>query len=70
MAVRSLFRSRRDPYWEVDGPTARRDARKRKARGALAFTVALGAVAFAAFAWSVELGLAALLGIRLTLAIG
>ena len=70
MAVRSSFRNRRDPYWEVDGPAARRDARKRKARGALAFTVALGAVAFAAFAWTVELGLAALVGIGLTLPLG
>jgi len=70
MAVRSSLRNRRDPYWEVDGPAARRETRKRKARSALAFTVALGAVAFAAFAWSIELGLAALVGIRLTLAIG
>jgi hypothetical protein len=70
MSIRSPFRKRVDPYWEVDGPAARREARKRKARGALAFTVAVGAVGFAAFAWSIELGLAALVGIRLTLPIG
>ncbi len=70
MSARSLLRNRRDPYWEVDGPAARRESRKRTARGALAFTVAIGAVGFAAFAWSVELGLAALVGIRLTLAVG
>ncbi len=70
MSARSLFKTRRDPFWEVDGPAARREQRRRKARGALAFTVALGAVAFAAFAWSVELGLAAVVGIRLTLPLG
>ncbi|HYO43713.1 MAG TPA: hypothetical protein VES19_10990 [Candidatus Limnocylindrales bacterium] len=68
MSTRFPFKGRPDPDWEVDGPAARREQRRRRARGAIAFTVALGAVAFAAFAWSVELGLAAMVGIGLTLA--
>lgn len=70
MSVRSLLGNRHDPFWEVDGPAARREQRLHKARGVLAFTVALGAVVFAAFAWTVQLGLAAMVGIRLTLGAG
>jgi hypothetical protein len=66
---RSPFR-RRDPYWEVDGPAARREQRRLRARGTVAFMVALAAVAAAGFAWCVELGIAASFGIPLALAIG
>jgi hypothetical protein len=67
VSARSLFR-RHDPYWEVDGPAARGEQRRVRARGTLAFVVALAAVAAATFAWCVELGLAASLGIPLKLA--
>jgi hypothetical protein len=67
LSARSLFR-RHDPYWEVDGPAARGEQRRVRARGTLAFVAALAAVAAAAFAWCVELGLAASLGIPLKLA--
>jgi hypothetical protein len=66
LADRSLFR-RRDPFWEVDGPAARRAHRARRARGAFAFMVAVAAVGATAFAWSIELGIAAGLGVRLAL---
>jgi hypothetical protein len=66
---RSPFR-RRDPWWEADGPAARREQRLRRARSGLAFVAALTAVAAAAFAWTIELGVAAALGIRLSLPIG
>ncbi len=69
MSARSPFH-RRDPYWEVDGPAARGEQRRVRARGTLAFVVALAAVAAAVFAWCVELGLAAALGIPLVLAGG
>ena len=69
MSARSPFH-RRDPYWEVDGPAARGEQRRVRARGTLAFVVALAAVAAAALAWCVELGLAASLGIPLALATG
>jgi hypothetical protein len=69
--VLDRFKSnRRDPDWEVDGPAARREQRDRRKRGLRALAAALVAVGFAAFAWSVELGLAALIGIRLTIAVG
>jgi hypothetical protein len=69
VSARSPFH-RRDPYWEVDGPAARGEQRRVRARGSLAFVVALAAVAAAVFAWCVELGLAAALGIPLVLATG
>jgi hypothetical protein len=69
LSARSPFR-RHDPYWEVDGPAARGEQRRLRTRGTIAFVVALAAVAAAAFAWCVELGLAASLGIPLALAIG
>ena len=69
MSARSPFR-RRDPFWEVDGPAARGEQRRVRARATVAFVVALAAVAAAAFAWCVELGLAASLGIPLALATG
>jgi hypothetical protein len=68
MTDRSLFR-RRDRFWEVDGPAARRASRLRQARGALAFVAAFAAVLATAFAWSVELGIAAGVGIQLALPI-
>ena len=66
MTDRSLFR-RRDPFWEVDGPAARRAHRLRQARGAVAFLFAVAAVGAAALAWSIELGIAAALGVPLAL---
>lgn len=69
MSARSSFR-RRDPFWEVDGPAARREQRMRRARSALAFMAALTAVAGAAFAWSVELGIAGAVGIHASLPFG
>ncbi len=69
MSARSLFR-RRDPDWEIDGPAARREQRIHSMRGGIAFTAALAAVAAAAFAWSVELGIAAALGIHASLPLG
>ena len=69
MSARSLFH-RRDPYWEVDGPAARGEQRRVRARAIVAFVVALAAVAAATFAWCVELGIAASLGIPLALATG
>jgi hypothetical protein len=69
--VLDRFRTnRRDPDWEVDGPAARGERRRRRRRGLTALAAAIVAVGFAAFAWSVELGLAAMVGIRVTLASG
>ena len=65
----SLFK-RRDPWWEADGPAARREHRRRRLMADLAFAASLVAVAAAAFAWSIELGLAAMVGIRASLPFG
>jgi hypothetical protein len=69
VTTRSLFH-RRDPDWEVDGPAARREQRSRRMRSGLAFATAVTAVAGAALAWSIQLGLAAALGIHASLPFG
>ena len=66
MTDRSLFH-RRDPFWEVDGPAARRAHRMRQARGTIAFLVAVAAVGATVLAWLIELGIAAAVGIPLAL---
>ena len=66
MADRSMFR-RRDPFLEVDGPAARRANRVRRMRAGTAFFIALAACALTAFAWSIQVGLAAALGISASL---
>jgi hypothetical protein len=65
----SLFR-RRDPWWESDGAAARRARRRRATMSAVAFVTALAAVGASAFAWSIQLGLAAAMGIQATLPFG
>jgi hypothetical protein len=69
MSSLSLFR-RRDPWWEADGPAARRARRHRQMMGTLAFGASVVAVAASAFAWSVQLGVAAAVGIRVSLPLG
>jgi len=66
MSARSLFH-RRNPDWEVEGRAARRERRIRTFRGGIAFSASLVAVAAAAFAWTVELGIAAAVGIHASL---
>jgi hypothetical protein len=61
---------RRDPWWESDGPAARREHRRRRLMASLAFATATTAVLAAAFAWSIELGLAAMVGIHASLPLG
>ncbi|HEX5828392.1 MAG TPA: hypothetical protein VFY23_12785 [Candidatus Limnocylindrales bacterium] len=69
MPMPSLFH-RRDPWWEADGPAARRARRQRRTMSMAAFVAALVAVAASAFAWSVQLGVAATLGIHASLPFG
>ncbi len=65
-----VMRGRRDPWWEADGPAARRERRRRRARGMLAFAVSLVAVAGAALEWSLYLGLAQLAAAHLGMRLG
>ncbi len=69
MSTLSLFR-RRDPWWEVDGPAARGARRRRRLVATVAFVASLAAVAAAAFAWAIQLGIAASFGVHAALGIG
>jgi len=61
---------RRDPWWGMEGPAAKRRHRRQRLMSVLAFVAALTALAGAAVAWSIQLGFAAMLGLHLTLALG
>jgi hypothetical protein len=62
--------NRRDPWWEADGTAARRARRRRQAMSVAAFAAAMGALSASAFAWSIQLGVAATLGIQAHLPFG
>ena len=62
--------NRRDPWWEADGPAARRARRRERAVAVAAFVAAVTAVGAAAIAWSIQLGIAALFGVRAILPLG
>jgi hypothetical protein len=62
----ALFR-RRDPWWEIDGPAARRERRRQRFVSLVAFVAALAAVSAAAYAWAFHLGLAGALTVPLGL---
>jgi len=66
----SLSLNRRDPWWESDGPAARRARRRRKLVSTAAFAAAVAAVGASAFAWSIQLGVAATIGIHAALPFG
>ena len=53
---------RRDPWWGLEGPAARRRHRYERFVSFVAFTAACAAVAGAGMAWAVHLGFAAMLG--------
>ncbi len=69
MSTLSLFH-RRDPWWEVDGPAARRARRRHALIASIAFLASLAAIAGAALVWSIELGVAAMLGVHAALPFG
>jgi hypothetical protein len=64
------FVNRRDPWWEADGPAARRARRRRQLVTTAAFAAAMAAVGASAFAWSIQLGVAAMIGIHAALPFG
>jgi hypothetical protein len=70
VSIRSPFSHRHDPFWEVDGPAARHARTRRKLKGLMAFGAATVAVLATAFLWTVKLGFAAAVGIRIALPIG
>ena len=60
-----MRRSRRDPFWEMNGPAARREHLRSTLRGWIAFSYAFLAAGCAAAAWGIQLGVAHVSGIRL-----
>lgn len=61
---------RRDPWWAMDGPAARRARRRKQFVSFVAFLASIAALGGAAFAWAIQLGLAGSLGIPLRLGLG
>jgi hypothetical protein len=62
-----LFAPRRDTWWEIDGPAARRERRTRRIRSVSAFLMSLFAVTGSAYAWAFHLGFVGSLSIHLPL---
>ena len=61
---------RRDPWWGLEGPAARRRHRRERIVSALAFIASVFAIGGAGIVWSIHLGFAAMLGFDLHLVIG
>jgi len=61
---------RRDPWWGLEGPAARRRHQRERIVSTLAFVASLAAIGGAGIVWSVQLGFAAMLGFHLHLVIG
>jgi hypothetical protein len=61
---------RRDPWWGQEGPAARRRHRYERFVSTTAFVASVFALGGAAMVWSIHLGFAAMLGLRMTLALG
>lgn len=55
----ALF-GRRDPWWDVDGPAARRQRRRHRFVALTAFCASLAAVSGATYVWAIHLGFVAL----------
>jgi uncharacterized membrane protein len=66
----TLSLRRRDPWWGLEGPAARRRYRYQRFVSTTAFMASLVALGGAAVAWAIQIGVAAMLGLNLTLAIG
>ena len=66
----TLTLRRRDPWWGLEGPAAKRRYRYQRFISTTAFLASLVALGGAGVAWAIQLGLAAMLGFHLALAIG
>jgi len=61
------FFNRRDPWWDVDGPAARRQRRRQRFVSIVAFVASLTAVSGATYMWALHLGVAATLHLQLAI---
>jgi hypothetical protein len=59
------FFNRRDPWWEVDGPAARRERRRHRVISISAFVASLTAVSLATLVWAMHLGIAGAFALHL-----
>jgi len=66
----TLTLRRRDPWWGLEGPAAKRRRYYHRFVTTTAFLASLVALGGAGVAWAIQLGLAAMLGFHLSLAIG
>ena len=57
-----------DPWWEIDGPAARRERRRQRIVSFAAFAASLVAVMGSAYVWAFHLGLVG--GVAITLGLG
>jgi hypothetical protein len=62
-----VFAARRDPWWEIDGPAARRERRRRTVMSFAAFVISFVAATGSAYAWAFHLGFVGALALRLPL---
>jgi hypothetical protein len=61
----TLALRRRDPWWGLEGPAARRRHRRERIVSFLAFVASVAAIAGAGVAWAIQIGVAAVLGFNL-----
>ena len=54
---RSSSPDRHDPWWDLDGPTARRERQRQRLVRGVAFIASLGAFLGAALVWAARLGI-------------
>jgi len=66
----TLTLRRRDPWWGLEGPAARRRYRYHRIVSGMAFLTSLVALGGAGLTWAIYLGFASLVGLNVTLAIG
>jgi len=66
----TLTLRRRDPWWGLEGPAAKRRYRYQRFISTTAFLASIVAIGGAVVVWAVQIGVAAMLGLHLTLGIG
>jgi hypothetical protein len=62
----TLALRRRDPWWGLEGPAARRRHRRHRIVSFLAFVLSVAAISGAGVAWAIQIGLATVLGLGLS----
>ena len=60
---------RRDPWWGLEGPAARRRHQRDRAMSFVAFVASVAAIGGAGMVWAIHLGFAAMLGFNVSLVI-